>query len=354
MLKIFTDKNDWNWILKEKFSSFYDTYFLWEYFDIYEKNYDCKKELFFFEDDNIIIFWSHLVRNISNIEWLKKYNNYFDCTTPYWYGWPILIKKTDNYYDSLKLFFEEYEKYSINQNYITEFIRFHPIYENYKDFEQIIDVNKINDVIVLNLEKDIDEIWMKSLNWKRRNQIRREQKMVDKILIKDKLTDKEISNFLQIYYDTMRKNNSSEKYFFSFDYIKDNLDLGDCISIETKKGNNILSQSLFFWYGDNFHYHLSATNYELGYGTSSLILWEAIKYAKNKWYKYFMLWWWTTWDKETDNLFKFKKSFGGEEKNRWFWKIVFNSDIYQDLNKLIWCNDNNFFPKYRINFKKLI
>ncbi len=354
MLKFFTDKYNWNWILKDKFEKYYDTYFLWEYFNIYEENYDCKKELIFFEDENIIVFWPHLVRKISNIKWLEMYNNYYDCTTPYWYWGPLLIKKTSEYDSSLKKFFNDYQRYCLKQNYVTEFIRFHPVYENYKDFENITNISKINNVVVLNLKKDIEEIWMKSLTWKRRNQIRREKKMVDEILIKNNLAEDEISEFLKIYYDTMKKNNSSKKYFFSFNFIKSHLKLNSFISIETRKENNILSQSLFFWNWEIFHYHLSATNYTLWYWTSSLILWEAIKYAKNKWYKYFMLWWWTSWDKN-DSLYKFKKSFWGEDKEFHVWKILFNNKLYYKLNSILNLNnDNNFFPKYRENYNLLI
>ena len=353
MLEIIKDKENWNNILESKFKKYYDTYFLWEYYDLYEKNYSCFKELIFFQDENIEIFWPHLIRKISDIKWLEKYDNYYDCTTPYWYWWPIINKKNDKWEKSLDLFLEKYNNYCYNNNYVSEFIRFYPVFENYLFLNGKINKNYINNTIVLNINKNIDDIWKENISSKRRNQIRRENKIIKKFEIEKKPSEKSIKDFLKIYYDTMDKNEAEKKYYFSYKFIENTFDIWKTIFIKSiDNKNNILSQSIFFGHWDTLHYHLSASNYNIWYWTSSSLLWEAIKYWNKKGYKYFMFGWWTSSD-ENNPLFKFKKSFGWTKEKFYIGKIIFNENIY-NLLKMNLNMKWTFFPIYRLNFNKLI
>ena len=86
------------------------------------------------EDDNLKIFWTHLVRDISKIDRFKEFKC-FDLTTVYGYGGPLIISKTGDknlIAKSLGDFSEDYGSHARKKNYITEITRFHPIFRNWE------------------------------------------------------------------------------------------------------------------------------------------------------------------------------------------------------------------------------
>jgi len=87
------DRIAWISLLKEEFSEYNDIYFGYEYFELYKRHYGGEPEAIFWKDKNIKIFWTHLIRDISKIEQFKDFK-YYDLTTPYGYGGPLIITKT--------------------------------------------------------------------------------------------------------------------------------------------------------------------------------------------------------------------------------------------------------------------
>ncbi|HJH26810.1 MAG TPA: GNAT family N-acetyltransferase [Methanophagales archaeon] len=342
------NRTEWNSLLKGEFSEYNDIYFRYEYFELYKRHYDVEPEGIFWEDGNVKIFWTHLIRDISKIEQFKDFK-YYDLTTPYGYGGPLIITKggdKEKVDESLKEFFEEYKKYALKNNYVCEFIRFYPIFENWKFFNRIFDVEYLNDVVIVDLTKDLEEIW-KGIRKGHKYNIKKSIREGCKVEVISNPPKKDIDSFIKIYYHAMDKNKASKKYYFSIEFITDHFNLLKSILIEVKYNNRIIGTSMLILGGKIIHYHLSGAAYGLkSLYPSDLILWEAIKWAKENNFKLLHL---GGGRAKNDSLFKFKKGFSNDIIPFYIGKKIFDIKAYQALLTMnpLSTTSNNYFPAYR-------
>lgn len=352
-MNVVKDKTSWNNIIKEEFSNYNDIYFKYEYLELYKRHYDAGPESIFWKDKNVKIFWTHLVRDISKIKQFKDFR-YYDLTAPYGYGGPLIITKTESkekINESLKEFLEEYKNYALKNNYVCEFIRFHPIFENWKFFNKILDVEYTNDVVVVDLTKDLKEIW-KGIKKGHKYNIKKSLKASCKIKSITNPFKKDIDTFINIYNHAMDRNKAEKKYYFSMEFINDQFNLLNAILIEVIYKDSVIGTSLFI-YGDKIvHYHLSGASYDFkGVYPTDLILWEAIKWAKKNNFKYLHL---GGGRGVNDSLFKFKRGFSDIIKQFNIGKLIFDANIYNKLSRMNSCKSDDYFPKYRQGFDKNI
>ena len=353
-MQIVNNKTEWNKILKTNFKELMDVYFRYEYFDLYSKTYKSLPEGLFWEDKKIKIFWSHLIRSIQNIDIYKEYS-YHDLTTPYGYGGPLVYPKVhenDEIEDSLEKFFNEYREYAEEKNYVSEFIRFYPILKNWAGFENLFDIIYLNDVVVLDLTQDYEDIWS-NMAKNTRYYTKKAIKEFEKIIIAEKPSDKEINDFVSLYYETMDKNNASEKYYFSSEFIKNHYNFGNLLIYCMNKENIIGSSAMFLTGNQILHYHLSATNYNFKNPPSRAVLWGAIEWAKERSLKYFYF---GGGRAKNDSLFNFKKGFSKTYLPFYIGKIMFDSKIYEVLTSLnsLTKENKDFFPLYRVGYDETI
>lgn len=342
------DKNEWNKILDEEFNDFNDVYYRYEYFELYAKHYNVELGAIFWEDKNIKIFWTHLIRDISKIEQFKDFE-YYDLTTPYGYGGPLIIKKIEDkekVSKSLKAFFEDYGNCALRNNYVCEFIRFYPIFGNWKFFNKIFNVEYLNDVVIIDLTKDLEEIW-KNIKKGHRYNIKKsvEEGCIIEIISKPLISD--IEDFVNLYYESMDKNKAPKKYYFPMESINDHFNLLNSVLIKVKYKKGIIGASMFIFWDKIIHYHLSGAAYGFkGLYSSDLILWEAIKWAKENGFKYLHL---GGGRGKNDSLFEFKKGFSKEILPFYIGKKIFNMEAYQKLLTLnpTSIRPNDYFPAYR-------
>ena len=352
------DKETWNRILNKL--NINDIFFYYEYFEIYKTNYNVDLEAVYWEDENVIIFFPHLVRNIKNIPLFKELKeDYYDLTTPYGYGGPVVkikVDKENKIKESIKKFKLEYYKYALSRNYVCEFIRFHPILENHKYFCEIFNVEYINDIVYIDLTQSLDEIW-KNMNNLTKRSIKKSQKFCPIVQIVTSPEDIHIKDFLNLYYKTMDRHGAEKKYYFGKQFILDHLRKLGGIFILVKDIKNITASiALFVGSKENLYYHLGATNYEIAkkYKISPLrlVLWVAIKYAKEKNFRHLILGGGRI---SNDSLFKFKLGFSKKTKPFYIGEIVFNKKVYETLSNLAKINkEEKFFPAYRKNFDETI
>ena len=354
-MQIINEKGKWNDIVNTHFSEFDDIYFKYEYFELFKDVYGVEPEGIFWKDDNIKIFWTHLIRNLSNIEIFKEYN-YYDLASPYGFGGPLIKPLTENeneLKESLQEFYNKYIKYSKEKRYVTEFIRFHPIFKNYELLEDFCSINYMYDIVIIDLTLNYDTIW-ENMTKNNRYYTRKAIKEFERSFIQYNPTNEEINEFLELYYDTMDKNKASSKYFFKFDFIMNHFKFGNVL-ITVKNNQNIIGSTAIFLKGKNIlHYHLSATNDNLKNSPSRAVLWHAIEWGKNKGF---------TWlnlgggrGTNDDGLFHFKKSFSNMILPFNRGEIIFNDEIYNELSSINQLSENslNFFPKYRIGISDSI
>lgn len=321
-----------------------DIYFSEEYGKVYEANGEGKLENFKLESKNGKVIYYFLKRELP-IDLGKKY---YDIVTPYGYGGPLFFDYSDE--SQLELLKEEYRKkfsqYCINNNIVSEFIKFHPVLENHKFLEDSMEVMYNSEYICLDLTTE-EEI-LENMTSDRRNKIRKALKNNIEIKVLENNSEN-IEKFYEMYIETMDKNRASEYYYFSKEFFLNNLKfLGKNLKIfAAYEAENIISISLVIFKNEYVHYYFSANNPEaLHLSGNSLLIYEAIKWATDNEKKYFHL------GGGLPTLYRFKKSFTKNEPYKlYIGRKIHNEEIYcravEETEKIKTIENKEFFPKYR-------
>lgn len=327
-----------------------DIYFTEKYGKIYEKNNEGVLETYRYESLKGKVIYRFLKRKIDLIKEEKLY----DIATPYGYGGPLFLDYKDEYLEDLIIEFKnDFKKYCKENKIVSEFVRFHPIVENYRKMYLYMDIQNIRSTICMEL-KDEEYIW-DNLSSKCKNKIRKARKNGVEILKGSKKED--LKEFFDLYNKTMEKNSATHYYYFSKEFFENAIDfLGDNVEIfkAVYKGKTVLS-ALIMTYGDYAHYHLSGSEEEsLKLGVNNLFVYEVAMWACNEGYKYFHLG--GGYEGNHDSLFKFKKAFSKSEDGEKNFYIGKNINMKKEYDKLVEIykkennlNDTNlnFFPVYR-------
>ncbi|MBE6038388.1 MAG: GNAT family N-acetyltransferase [Anaerofustis stercorihominis] len=325
-----------------------DVYFHTEYGKLYEKAENGICDTFVYSDENGTVCNTYIKREVPQD---MDDAVYYDITSPYGYGGPCIVNSTDK-----NLLIENFRKawnsYCIGNNIISEFVRFHPLEENHKDFGDMYNAVFNRHTLAIELT---DDFFATQFSSKCRNSIRKAEK--EGVSCVYDLNCENMDSFINLYYETMKKNNATTYYFFKEDYFYDmKKALGeDLILVNALYDGKIISSSLFMLSEEYMHYHLSATDpnhYNLS--ANNLILKYAADFGVESGRKWLHLGGGLSSD-ENDALFKFKRSFAREEKNLkdfCIGRLVHNEDIYNKLtqhriDKGEIDPDTEFFPKYR-------
>lgn len=298
-----------------------DIYFTRQYHVLEEKRSDDKAFLFVYTEMGTEIGLYAFIKR--PIEQMSIQGKFFDIETVYGYGGPLVNTESEEF---VRRFEEAFLEYCRTENIIAEFVRFHPLIQNQTIFKENIQVLHNRKTVALDLSPNIDDIWMQQISTQNRNTIRK--------CIKNSLTVEEADDyetFMHIYDETMRRVNADDFYSFQkvyFDELrKDDKNILLCV----KYNQQIIASAIFMGYGEYFHYHLSGSRREyLKLAPNNILLWEAIRYAKEHGYQKMHFGGGLS-DSMEDNLFKFKSRFSKEYADFYIGKRIHNSEIYNML-----------------------
>ena len=344
----FSDKDKWKEIVKDK-----EIYYQWEYVDAFYKNGDGKPFLAYAKNNSNYVFNVYFKRDIAEEEMFKEKiatNLFFDISTPYGYGGVEIVGDKDD--ELLNYFFSKFEEYCNANNIVSEFVRLNPLSNNHVLYQNTdYEVNAISKTVYIDLESE-EKIWteMKSTC---RNRIRKAKKLG--LEVKSGFNEKMMYEFIDIYRETMSRDNATKYYFFNKDFfnsiyddMKNNATIYT-VYLEEKAIDSIL----VIYNGQNAHYHLGGTLSEyMKVGAHNLSLYEAAKDMYFKGYKKFHLG--GGYGGDDSPLLRFKKTFNkeGEMLDFCIAKRIFNSELYYKLIKVRledeeFDNESKFFPLYR-------
>ena len=323
-----------------------DIYFEKDYGKLYEKIENGKADIFLYEDENGIISNQFIKREIPiKIDQSK----YFDIVTPYGYGGPIIEKVEKGRKEILvEQYYKKFKKYCEKNSIVSEFIRFHPILKNAKDFEKIYNIQCIRKTLGTDLKKFENPIASEFSKSCRKNIRQAVNKGVSYKITK---SPENLSTFEKCYYSTMDRNHATDYYYFPKEYFDSILRKfnSNIILVEAIYEGKTIASGLYFVYNKTIHIHLSGTLSEYLYVSPAYILRYAV----------------TLWGKENgyelihhgggrsnspeDSLFKFKKQFAkNTEFDFYIGKKIWNEEIYEKLCKLKKKEkEEDFFPAYR-------
>ena len=321
-----------------------DIYFEPNYGKLYQKIENGQAKIFEYEDENGKISNQFLVRQIP-----EKVNEeiYYDLVTPYGYGGPIIERLNGEKEKLLEKFEKEFSKYCLENKIVSEFVRFHPIVKNYEDFGKMYNAVYMRKTLITKLDEEdpIKNQFSKSC----RKNIR--QALNKGITYKVTKSPDNLSNFKEIYYSTMDRNNATDYYYFDDDYFNDILKnfKENVLLVEAIYENKTIACGLYFVYNNIIHIHLSGTLTEYLYLSPAYIL----RYAVTLWgiendYKLIHHGGGTS-NSEENSLYLFKRNFAKiYDTDFYIGKKIWNEEIYDKLCIIKNVDKNeDFFPAYR-------
>jgi len=323
-----------------------DIYFENDYGKLYEKIEGGKCEQYEYKNDFGTVRHMFIKREIQ-----QKIDSqvYYDLVTPYGYGGPLIVECIEGKQKELVHgFVTSFQKYCEENNVVSEFIRFHPIFKNDQYFREHYTVEHIRNTIGTNLRDYCDPVQSEFSKSCRRN-IRNALKRGITFEVVEK--PQSLSDFKRIYYSTMKRNEAEEYYYFDDDYFEQCIEvLGNhIVTVKALYQDTTIAMGLFFIYGKLIHIHLSGTLSEFLHLSPAYVLRYAITlWGKEHGYEFIHHGGGRT-NSPKDGLYLFKKQFGVNTEFEYrIGKRIWNEKVYSVLCDLAGVDRGSvYFPVYR-------
>jgi len=306
-----------------------DIYFRPGYYQLYESINDGAAKFAVFTKDNNLALYPFLLNSINSLDF-KLDQHYYDIQGCYGYNGILSSTKSE---DFLNAFYHSFSQFCTRNNVIAEFTRFHPLLNNQAFSEKFMVVTEDRETVVVELKKEYSEIWESEYSSKNRNMIRKAAKKGYNIEVLRNPTEENLNKFIEIYYFSMEKAEADQYYFFKkeyftniFAYLSGHAFLFNVVDNERE----VVCSSIFFQYGDYFHYHLSGRNDKADNSVNNFLLDQAVIFAKSNRAKLFHLGGGRSSDKN-DSLLKFKKNFSKKTLPFYIGKRIHNSSVYDEV-----------------------
>lgn len=347
MIEIITEREEWNRFIQ--LIGHFDFYYTY-YYHFLSKKVGEKPMLIAYREGDTIIALPLLVRKI-------KGTSYRDATSVYGYAGPLCRSESGEPSDfdnaSFKLRLQEF----LQENKIVSvFTRLHP-FIGYQEnlLKDIGTITSPGEVVNIDLTLPLD-IQRQKYSSRLKTYVNKARRKYEIIEGKE---EKQMEEFIEMYYQNMRRVEADEYYFFDKRYFFQlmissffKVELLLCSDTET---GEMIGGAMFVKTGDIVQYHLSGYREEyMHLNPIKLLIDEMRLRATKENFTYFNLGGGK--GVERDSLFKFKASFSKDFKPAQFWKFIVNREVYDELvaetqkgrNETAE-GDSDFFPAYRKN-----
>ena len=317
----------------------YDVYYLSGYVKSFQIHGDGTPLLFYFEHGDTRAINVVIKKDISEekhfIGKIEK-NSYFHISTPYGYGGWIIegekgIKKLD----------EEYIEYCLENNIVSEFVRFNPLIRSSVLSYNIYDVKKKGNLIILNTKSN-DIIW-KNISRRTRTKINKTNNLGVKINLSSNI-DK-INEFIELYKKTMDRNKAVDYYYFNKFYFYELLKglKNNFIFVEAVYNNILVASSIMIYANKMMTYHLGGSLIiDRLINPVCLAFYETAKWCLENDIFYFLLGGGIG-GSEEDGLYRFKKAFNKNgDESFYIGKKIFDKQKYEELLNIRKKYDSDF------------
>ena len=275
---------------------------------------------------------------------------YFDIVTPYGYGGPIVLQANDRE-KLLQEYLEAFAKYCEENRIICEFVRYHPIYRNYKDFESVYQTEYSRHTVGTNL-KDYDDIVQSEFSKTARREVRKAESAGVTCTIN--LHPDNLDVFRKLYEETLERNHAGSMYYFPEEYYKmlTTTLRNSVLEIQAQYEGETVASEIYFITQKLMHAHLLGSNQKLlDVGGGVILEATAAKWGKEHGYEYIHHGGGRS-SSDDDPLYKYKKKFGkNTEFDFYIGKKIWNQEIYDHLVAIREAEgeitNSEYFPKYR-------
>ena len=338
---------EWNTYIKS-FEN-WDIYYLYEYAYSFMLHGDGQIYLICYENESerfcYVVMENDIADSPKFLNRLEK-GKYFDWETPYGYGGPLANSIISE--KSQAQFKEELFNYCKEKGIVSQFIRFHPLLKNYETLHYVIETKYLRDTIYI--DTSAPQLILSNMDSKNRNMIRKAQK--NGVVIEKKAIDN-YEAFIEMYNETMKKNNAVDYYTFKKEYFDSLQSMSkNAFILYAMHSGKPISGSIIYYNNQFMHYHLSGSKMEYRkYSPSNLLLYEAALWASKNGIKQFHLGGGMA---PNDSLFGFKKQFNRNGYASFMiGRTVFDTKKYNYLLKIRkeldsgFNIDNGFMIQYR-------
>lgn|SRR5699024_5023228 len=323
----------------------HDIYFTKEYAKVNELIENGEAKFFEIKSKNGHITHSAIKREIQTKIGGEKY---YDLITPYGYGGPI-IHDYSNKQQLIKEFNECFGIYCNNNNIVSEFVRFHPVFQNYQEMKDVYDVTYMRQTVGTDFKK-FEDTFQNEFSRTARTKVRKRLRD-DRFSFHIDRGFENVEDFVDIYNQTMDRHNASHFYYFNKEYfyaLKDKLQK-NVLTISVKFEDEIIAMGLYFLSGNVIHDHLNGTNPDfLEYSPAYLLKYASMKWGVENGYSLIHYGGGVS-NTEDDPVLHFKKRFSKHTEFEFhIGKKIWNNEVYERLCESRGVDVNgSFFPAYR-------
>lgn len=306
------------------------------YFHKIDTNFVSK--LLLFSDDSNFVALPIVIRPIEGTE-------FCDLTSVYGYAGPVYhFDQGYNIAELLDFFKKCFIDFCKEHNIVSVFSRLHPLIDQksiIRDVGEIVDLNKTVSInLTLSLEEQRRE-YRKSLK-SELNQLRRKA-----IVVREANTQKEIDQFIAIYYETMDRVGATSNYYFSQEYFHEFLNTSqfEVKLLVAVKNDHVVAGAIFTLTEKIMQYHLAGTAEEVIQETPMKLILDEARILGSKSSVESLHLGGGVGGHDDDSLFQFKSGFSKDFKQFSVWKFIVNQEVYDQLSK--GKVQSSFFPLYR-------
>ena len=334
-----TDREKWRSFVNRLPDHCTDVYFYPEFASINEHMSNEPTFLFRYGDDDDSVLMVLARKKISDLSFTNNGTDLpagagFDVATPYGYGGPVLHSKNpDNAVELFRGFRNAFHEYCKEERIVTEFLRLHPLIQNYQLFDQDPNLVRKNSTVWINLRVSESEILSRMRNDPRRSIKISENKGVQ-IILSD-LNKRHVDEFYTLYTNSMDRLHAGSFYYFPKDFFYDLADMMSkniALFLAVWEGR-VIAAYWFFHCGIYVDMYLagSDSNY-WDLKANALTIYKAALWAKSQGYSSVHLG--GGLGVEFDNLFHFKSQFSPERSPFYTYRFVHDQDAYAQISKL--------------------
>lgn len=330
-------------------NSFQSAYNSIEYFDVFCGGLDNLICFLFNINDKTIILPGYLKKINIHEESIES----FDFQTPYGYTGIFCSDTIET--TEIEKFWEEVRIWLLENNVISEFIRFN-LFENYIGFNGNIHNS------MLNIKGKIidEETQWSNFEHKVRKNVKKavRENLISKIYYKN-IDDSVLKDFYNIYIETMKRTNATDFFFYSLESFKNFIDnnknlcaICNVYHEETAVSSELLlisNNSVFSFLGGTLEAYFDKR-------PNDFLKFEVINWARLNNFEYYVLGGGYGYE---DGIFKYKKTFFPDDVIKYkTGRLIINEQVYYNLVERnneerlkkglpeLDVNDESFFPLY--------
>jgi hypothetical protein len=330
-----------------------DVYFLPEYSHIYQRHGDGEALCFVLESEDGLVLYPFLLRPVhadGSADLVGK--RLLDISTPYGYGGPLVSPAAaGDAKELVRVFRDSFHAYCVREGIVSEFARLHPLLRNHELLSPETLVRH-HETVYVDLTRDEASLWG-DIRKGHKSSIKKAQR--EQVVVKAGSDDDALSGFFALYTETMQRQDASPWYFLSKSFFSDTIRLlGSHVALFTAwHGGRTTNAALFLRGGDFAHYHFAgAAADSMDLGGNHLLIWEAMKWAREAGARYLHLGGGLSAD---DLLFRFKSGFSSSRSLFYTQRVIHDDRAYDQLvdenaRRTLAEDarvDASYFPRYR-------